>query len=189
MRHSISNKTIGNNENHPLTENGLLKAKEFSKNPIFKHINQVISSPYLRAKQTASIFSKNILLDNRLIERKIGDKQTAHISQWKKQYDDHNYKNTNGESLNDVKSRMTNCINDLLNKINENETVLIVSHATSICSYLLNHCDIKVTDEINKIRKITFNHKIILEDRIQTPCCFIIQYENNKITNIEYITL
>ena len=91
--------------------------------------------------------------------------------------------------MNDVKSRMTNCINDLLNKMNENETTLIVSHATSICSYLLNHCDIKVTDEINKIRKITFNHKIILEDRIQTPCCFIIQYENNKIMNIEYITL
>ena len=188
MRHSIANKTIGNNETHPLSEEGILKVKAFSNNPIFNHINKIVSSPYLRAYQTANTFSDSIIQDERLIERLIGEKQTAHKSQWKKQYDDHNYKNTNGESLNEVKVRMSSCINEILNEMNENEKVLIVSHATSICSYLLNVCDIEVIDENNKIRKITFNNKVILEDRIQTPCCFKIQYKNNKIINIEYIS-
>lgn len=187
MRHSITNKQIGNNETHPLTQEGIEKAKQLFKHNCFKNVDRIYSSPYLRAYQTANITTKEIIKDKRLIEREIGDKKTAHKSQWKKQYEDHNYKNTNGESLNEVKNRMSECINEILCNMNENEKVLIVSHATSICSYLLNVCNIQVTDDLNKIRKITFNNKIILEDKIQTPCCFIIHYENDEIISIEYI--
>ena len=177
------------NKDIPLSNEGIQKAKEFLIYDIFQKINKVYSSTYLRAYQTATVFSKNIIQDERLIERLIGDSKTANKSQWKKQYDDHNYKNNQGESLNEVKQRMTNCINEILLSMKEQEKVLIVSHATSICSYLLNVCDIKVTNEKDRIRKIIFNNKIILEDKIQKPSCFILKYMNNQIIDIQYMTL
>ena len=187
MRHSIPNKNIGNNETHPLSNEGIEKAKQFYKKEVFRNINKVISSPYLRTIQTAYLYSDEIVKDDHLIERLIGDLKTAHKSQWKKQYDDYDYKNTNGESLNEVKHRMSECIQEYLYQMHENKKILIISHATSICSYLLNFCEIQVTDEYNKIRRITYNGEIVLEGRIQTPSCFILKFENNYIKSIDYI--
>lgn len=186
VRHSIPEKINIENKNIPLSKEGIDKAREFFKLSIFNEYNYLYSSSYLRAYQTAQVLSKNIIQDNRLIERLIGDENTADKKQWKMQYDDHDYKNRNGESLNEVKVRMSECIQEILMNMNDNETNVIVSHATSICSYLLNDCDIKVTNEKDKIRKIVFKDKVILEGRISKPSCFMIHYENDEVIDITY---
>ena len=183
VRHSIPEKVNIENENIPLSKEGIEKAKEFLK----FNFDSLYSSPYLRAYQTAHVLSQEIIQDERLIERLIGDKDTADKKQWKMQYDNHDYKNKNGESLNEVKQRMSACIQDILMNMKENETSIVVSHATSICSYLLNACDIQVTSEKDKIRRIVFKDKVVLEGRIQKPSCFIIHYDHDEIIDISYM--
>lgn len=184
VRHSIPQKLHIENKDIPLSKEGIEKAKELLS---FNHVDYLYSSTYLRAYQTAQVLSHKIIKDERLIERLIGDEETADKKQWKMQYDNHDYKNKNGESLNEVKQRMSACIQDILTNMNDHETSIVVSHATSICSYLLNVCDIQVTNEKDKIRKIIFKDKVVLEGRIQKPSCFIIQYDNNEIVDIVYI--
>lgn len=184
VRHSIPEKVNVENEKIPLSKEGIIKAKEFLES---KHFDYLYSSTYLRAYQTAKVLSNDIIQDERLIERLIGDKETADKKQWKMQYDNHDYKNRNGESLNEVKLRMSACIQDILMNMMDNETSIVVSHATSICSYLLNVCDIQITNEKDKIRKITFKDKVVLEGRIQKPSCFIIQYDYDEIIDISYM--
>lgn len=184
VRHSIPQKLHIENKDIPLSKEGIEKAKELLS---FNHVDYLYSSTYLRAYQTAQVLSHKIIKDERLIERLIGDEETADKKEWKMQYDNHDYKNKNGESLNEVKQRMSACIQDILTNMNDHETSIVVSHATSICSYLLNVCDIQVTNEKDKIRKIIFKDKVVLEGRIQKPSCFIIQYDNHEIVDIVYI--
>ena len=184
VRHSIPQKLNIENKDIPLSKEGIEKAKELL---CFNHVDYLYSSTYLRAYQTAQVLSHKIIKDERLIERLIGDEETADKKQWKMQYDNHDYKNKNGESLNEVKQRMSACIQDILTNMNDHETSIVISHATSICSYLLNVCDIQVTNEKDKIRKIIFKDKVVLEGRIQKPSCFIIQYDNHEIVDIVYL--
>lgn len=187
VRHSLPEKINLENKNIPLSNDGITKAKTFFQLPIFKHIDYVYSSTYLRALQTAQVFSNQVIKDERFIERLIGDSETADKRQWKMQYENHDFKNINGESLNEVKERMCASIYDVLNHMQEEETSVVVSHATSICSYLLSICEITVTNEKDKIRRISLKGKTIFEGRIQKPSCFIIQYEHNEIIDISYM--
>ena len=153
VRHSIPQKLHIENKDIPLSKEGIEKAKELLS---FNHVDYLYSSTYLRAYQTAQVLSHKIIKDERLIERLIGDEETADKKQWKMQYDNHDYKNKNGESLNEVKQRMSACIQDILTNMNDHETSIVVSHATSICSYLLNVCDIQVTNEKDKLEWLIF---------------------------------
>ncbi len=65
-----------------------------------------------------------------LHERTIGD---AREDFWLKQYEDHDFRNLGGESLNEMKVRMKAAINSIFCRMEEGETALVVSHATAIC--------------------------------------------------------
>ena len=99
-----------------------------------------------------------------LHERTIGD---AREDFWLKQYEDHDFRNPGGESLNQVKVRMKTAIDSIVGQMEEGETALVVSHATAICAYLLSYCEIEVKDAANKARKISFHGKEILNGRFQ----------------------
>ena len=187
MRHSTPDKTkTTENAQVPLSAEGIVRAKTFFKNDIFQNIHHIYASPYLRAMQTAYLFSSVVTPDERLIERKTGDALPGDESFWKRQYEDYDFKAPNGESFNAVRMRMTNCMHNILTRMNEEETVLIVSHAAAICCYLMNFCSIEVLDEKQKNRKITFQNKIVLEGKMHTPSCFILRFENNRVADITY---
>lgn len=187
MRHSIPDRTIKClNNDIPLSSEGILKAECFFKHSEFKDVKEVYTSTYRRAKQTAKIFTNNIITDDRIIERKIGDIKSNSKSFWKKQYDDYNYKNQDGESLNEVCLRMDLFIKEVLRKMEDGQTVLIVSHATAICAYLTKYCEITVIDEKEKTRKIKHNNKIVLNGKIDTPSMFVLSFDKGKMTYIEY---
>lgn len=178
MRHSIPEKDQSiENENIPLSLEGKILAKNiFDKLSISSNC-KIYSSPYLRAKQTAEAFSSNIIIDDRLIERKIGDKSTFTKEIWTKQYSDLDAANKNGESFRMVRERMNKFMNTLIENMGDGETVIVVSHAAAICAYLQQFCEIKVTDIDTKARHIIFHDKTVLDVKVNTPSCFILHFD------------
>ena len=111
-----------------------------------------------------------------LHERTIGD---AREDFWLKQYEDYDFRNPGGESINQVKVRMKTAIDSIVGQMEEGETALVVSHATAICAYLLSYCVIEVKDPEKKVRNISFHGIEILHDRFQPAEGYEILYEND----------
>ena len=174
MRHSIPEKGDMPNEQIPLSEEG--KALAVSKRNIFSNVDRCFSSPYRRAMETAEFIADHPVIVKELHERTIGD---AREDFWLKQYEDHDFRNPGGESLNQVKVRMKTAIDSIVGQMEEGETALVVSHATAICAYLLSYCEIEVKDAENKVRKISFHGKKILNGRFQPADGFEILFEND----------
>lgn len=175
-----------NNLDIPLSEEGNDLAKEMAKEFSKMTIKNVYSSNYRRALETAKCFAEDIIIDKRFGERELGDLASFDKDFWEKQYLDHNYKILSGESLNETKLRMTIGIDEVLKRMEANETTIIVSHAAAICSYLLNFCSIEVLDAKEKVRHIVFKDKVILSGKTGTPHYFILTYNNdNKLIHIK----
>ena len=181
MRHSIPEKINLETALIPLSTDGLKLAK--SKRTAFLNIDYCYTSPYTRAVETAKQISNSIEILYNLHERIIGE---AYEDFWLKQYLDFDYANKNGESLNQVKKRMKITIDKILNDINEGDKVLVISHATAICAYLLNYCKIIITNTAEKSRKITFNNDVILNGKIEPTSYFEIKYQENNIYSITF---
>lgn len=83
FRHSNPDKTSTlQNEYIPLSQEGKDLAKQLvDKLPVTSPI-KVFSSPFIRAKQTADTFSFDVITDARLIERKVGNKNTFTKDLW-----------------------------------------------------------------------------------------------------------
>lgn len=187
FRHSKpdQNSTL-QNEYIPLSQEGKDLAKQFvDKLPAATSI-KVFSSPFIRAKQTAEIFSFDVITDARLIERKVGNKDTFTKDLWAKQYTDIDAKNDNGESFRMVQRRMSGFMNDLLAKMDDGESAVVVSHAAAICAYLQQYCEIRVTDVDTKQRRIVFHNETVLDGTIKTPSCFVLTF-GKGLTAISYI--
>ena len=156
----------------PLSEQGHRKAQELFALDIFHAVKTVYTSPYRRAYSTAEKLSAHCTPDRRFREREIGNPDTLRADFWSRQYQNHDSKNTNGESLNDVKERMT---------------AAIVSHAAAICAFLLNWCAIEVIDSQKKIRKIMHNGAVVMNGAIATPSAFMLEFEHERLRKITYV--
>ncbi len=187
FRHSNPDKNSTlQNEYIPLSQEGKDLAKQLvDKLPVTSPV-KVFSSPFVRAKQTADIFSFDVITDERLVERKVGNENTFTKELWAKQYTDIDAKNDNGESFRAVQRRMSEFMNDLITQMEEGESVIVVSHAAAICAYLLQYCEIQVTDVDIKRRRIVFNNKTVLDGTIKTPSCFVLTFCKD-LTAISYI--
>ena len=174
LRHSIPQKGNMPNEQIPLSEKG--RALAISKRNIFANVDKCFSSPYRRARETAELIAGQSIVVEDLHERTIGE---AREDFWLKQYEDYDFHNPGGESLNQTKIRMRAAKNSILRQMEEGETALVVSHATAICAYLLSYCEIEVKDAANKVRKISFHGKEILNGRFQPADGFEILFEND----------
>ena len=182
IRHSIPERLKLPTEQLPLSEEGKELAR--SKSEIFANIDKCYTSSYKRAFETAQILSrKPITMVDDLHERIVGE---AREDFWLKQYQDHDYHNPNGESLNDVKKRMKTAVDSILRKMQDGESALIVSHATAICSYLLNYCDITVTNSSDKSRKITYKDETVMDGIFAPTNYFEIDFINDSIDSIHF---
>ena len=179
LRHSIPQKGNMPNEQIPLSEKG--RALAISKRNIFANVDKCFSSPYRRARETAELIAGQPIVVEDLHERTIGE---AREDFWLKQYEDYDFHNPGGESLNQTKIRMRAAMKSILRQMEEGETALVVSHATAICAYLLSYCEIEVKDAANKVRKISFHGKEILNGRFQPADGFEILFENDIFSDI-----
>lgn len=188
IRHSepIKDRTMPTAE-LPLSEQGHMRARELFSLDFFRSVEAVYTSPYRRAYSTAEKLRERLHVDVRLRERELGNPDTLNAAFWKRQYEDHDYKIVDGESLNDTKERMTAAIDEIFSTMQDGETVAIVSHAAAICAFLLNWCTIEVIDEQKKLRKITYQGSVVMNGVIATPSAFVLQFENEQLCRIKYI--
>lgn len=177
------------NEKEILSIEGEETSKNLSRNVELKDIDTIWCSSYARAKQTAKyIASENNLplnLDYRLSERKLGnldelaifmkDKKTRDPSQEQLVYT--KFKTSDGESVEDTNKRMTEFLNETLEKYKE-KRVAIVSHGGSIKFLLLNWC------EVNKNMKLEYKGK---ELNITLPCLLKLTFDDKDLVNLEQI--
>ena len=125
------------------------------------------------------------IYDYRLSERKLGnldeiavfmkDKKTRDPSQEQLVYQ--KFKTSDGESAEDTNKRMTEFLNETLERYKE-KRVAIVSHGGSIKFLLLNWCG------VNKNKKLEYKEK---ELNISSPCLLKLTFNNKELVNLEQI--
>lgn len=179
LRHSTPERG-GSSPDPGLSAEGLQRAAAVFQNDAFRTISCVWSSPSLRALQTAQLLGLSVRQDARLSERRTGDTTGQDVSFWKRQYEDPDFKNPDGESFREVSARMADCIHELLDSLPDGQTALVVSHAAAICSYLQRFCTVEVTDTAQKLRRITFQGEVLLDGRFREADGFVLRFESRR---------
>lgn len=141
-------------------------------------VDIIYSSNYVRAIQTAKYINEDINVIDDLGERVFG------INKWeelpdqfeRKQFLDEDYKIGYGESQKDVRERMTNAINKILED-NKGKRIAIVSHGTALSYYLKNYCDIEVEND-----KLVYKYKeeIVLNGYFNYCETFKLEFDDNN---------
>lgn len=179
------------NEKQVLSLKGEKQAFELSKKDIFKNIDSVYSSKYVRAIETAKyIASENnipILIDERVGERKLGVEEKSKEF-WLEQMYNENIKAIGGENQKEVRKRMIESIEDIL-KNEKGKKVAVVTHATAMTFLLMNWCKLENAILDGKKRKLSFNNKIVIDDSFNTPEVFELVFDDDVIYSIKRINL
>ncbi|MEI4770572.1 histidine phosphatase family protein [Psychrobacillus sp. FJAT-51614] len=131
----------GQEADAPLTEKGYNQAIELSSFLNNITVDQIISSPYLRARQSIEPFAKvrelEIQADKRLSERILS---ANYLPDWlyklKETFYDMNLKLEGGEASSEAQARIVNVIEEVL--VSDIENTIIVTHG-NIMSLLLKH--------------------------------------------------
>lgn len=133
------------NEKSPLSYNGEKLAEIIASNSEFKNIDTVWCSNYVRSMSTAKYFAINnnlkVNLDDRLKERIQG------ITSWEelpkdfgeRQFKDETYKIGFGENQQEVRKRMEEVFDEILNN-HKDKRIVIVGHSTAISFLLKKWC-------------------------------------------------
>jgi len=177
------------NKNMILSVEGEKKAEKLCEIEELKNIDDIYSSNSFRAIATAKYLAENnntkIKLDDRINEREFGCKYLNQLPPdfTKKSFDNKNYKFLDGESLNEMDSRLNDFINEILNQ--KREKTIIVIHGIMLLSFLSNVCDYKFDGEKTFAK---YNNKLIINVKPKNPGVYKITYsENNEIIDIDVI--
>jgi len=180
------------NKNMILSPNGEEKAKKLCEVKELSNISEIYSSNSSRAIETAKYLAEfnnlKIRLDDRINEREFGIKYFDEIPQdfVKTSLENKDLKIGNGESLNELDTRLNSFINDLLNDKKDN--VVIVLHGIILLSYLETICNPFTYD--GKNFDIKFKDNIVLNGTPKNPSIYKIVYDENKsVINVEQIEM
>ena len=180
------------NEKLPLSVEGENIAYNLAKK-FENKIDEIWSSNYERAISTAKYIAElnniNININEDFNERKLGNDKNIDESFWLTQLYEDDAKPLNGESRHEVRTRMLNGLMNIINNIEENKTVAIVSHATAITFLLMNWCKLESATSEKKKRHLTFNNIDVINDSFNTPEVFKLEFENNELISVERIHL
>ena len=175
------------NMKSPLSINGEHLADDISNNDEFKNIDVVWSSNYVRTMSTAKYFAfKNNLkvnISDKLNERIHGINSFDELPKdfEEHQFLDENYKINNGESRKEVKERISNFLNKLLDEYKD-KRILIVGHSTATAFLLSNWCEINYSGEYK------FNGKTFFDGKWNYCETFKLEFDDDKnLINIENI--
>lgn len=189
INHEFNNDNIQlRNEKSILSSKGEKLAKELSLNEEFNDLDLVVSSSYVRAMSTAKYFVEKNKCEFAVVdlfnERCHGVDSLDELPQnfEEKQFSDFNFKMEKGESLNEVRERMLNGLELLLNHTSA-EKILVVSHATCIAAMLSTWCSIKYGESYK------FNDKIILDHDWKYLECFKVEFEDDELVGITNLNI
>ena len=204
IRHSIKEKNYGvfdsnddsqiKNEKTILSVDGEKMAERLSKHKELQNIDEIWTSNYVRAIQTAKYISENnninLNVSTVFDERHYGKWRTVEDKEkfWINQFLNKNLKNIDGESQVDVQNRMDKKIKEIIYN-NENKRVAIVSHNACILFYLLKYCNLEEA-KINKQLTITYKDKKIIESGImKCPSIMKLTFNNDSLIDISYFEI
>lgn len=142
VRHAQPEHAWKEDKTRPLTEEGRNDTAivfDFFKD---KQINIFYCSPYKRSidtiADTAALFDKQIIIDERLREREKGLDGNNH-GMFQKRWADHNYHEDGGESIDMVQKRNIEALKEIISS-NMNRNIVIGTHGTAL-STILNFYD------------------------------------------------
>lgn len=203
IRHSSKYRNfdiVENNDTNQITNEKIIldvegekKAERLSHNKELQNIDEVWSSNYVRAIQTAKYIAENnnkkLNISNSFDERHYGtvNKSDEERKQfWINQFKEPNLKAPDGESQLDVRERVEKKINELLIN-NKGKRIAIVAHNVCILFYILKYC--KLEDAVvGKDLTISYNGNILFKNsKMDTPSIMKLDFNDLELTNITYI--
>ena len=138
--HAQPEYTHEDNRTRPLSKAGIVDAEIVPEVLKDKEINAFYSSPHRCSidtiKPTAEFFGLDIITDERLRERDCGPNGSNPFL-YRKRWNDHDYHEEGGESLNMVQTRNIEALFEILNE-NTDKSVVIGTHVTAL-SVILNY--------------------------------------------------
>lgn len=185
----INSKWCDYNRNMILSVEGEEKAKKLCNIKELQGINNIYSSDSFRAistaKYLANLNNTKIKLDPRINERELGIKYLKELPDKFNEisFNNKDYKlRPDGESLNEVDTRLNSFINDILQL--ENDKTIVVIHGIMLLSFLANVCEFSFND-----KKVfaKFKDKVIIDEKPKSPGVYKITYQNNKIIDIDVL--
>lgn len=180
-------------EKSVLSVEGEKRAEILARQEELQNIDVAYASNCVRTLQTAKYLLKaqnlKVTLDERLDERRFGEPNSDKFPDWfERQYLDENFKTVGGESQKDVRERMNEAINEILEN-NKGKRIAVFSHGYAITFYLMQWY--KLLD-VTAEQKITFeyNGKVVYDRKINAPEVFKLTLdEKNNVENIEVIDI
>ncbi|CAM2905302.1 histidine phosphatase family protein [Paenibacillus sediminis] len=144
IRHAESLYVEGAERSRGLTDNGKLDAIVVKELLINEGIDLFYSSPYSRTINTimvlANELSKEIIIEEDLREREIGDFSKCHFKEAKRKvYEDFRFSFTNGESSEQAQRRAVKVVEKILEE-HDDKRIVIGTHG-DIMSLMLNYFD------------------------------------------------
>lgn len=158
VRHAAPNYNNHDDMTRELTKQGLRDRKLVTDFLSDKNINVALSSPYKRAVDTIKEFADIKKLQIQIIddfrERKIDNEWIEDFNGFcKRQWENFDFKLSDGESLKEVQNRNISALNNVL-EIHRGKNIVIGSHGTAL-STVINYFDISFGyDEFNEIKKL-----------------------------------
>ena len=168
------------------------RAKILCSQKELENIDVVYVSNCVRTLQTAKYLLESqklkVNIDDRLDERRAGKRNDDIYPDWfSRQYYDPSFKTEGGESQIDVQNRMTEVIDEIIDK-HKDKRIAIFTHGYAITFYLLKFC--KLLDIEDQKLKYEYNGKILFDKAINAPELFKLTVDDNKeIKNIELIEI
>lgn len=158
IRHAEPDYTNHNDRERPLTQKGKEDSKLVTQYLCDKNIDIVLSSPYVRAVDTVKDFAESfgypILTVEDFRERKVDSIWIEDFYKFSKmQWDDFEYKLSDGESLREVQDRNINALMEALKEYT-GKNIVIGSHGTAL-STIINYFEPTYSfDDFQRIRNI-----------------------------------
>ncbi|MFD3158313.1 histidine phosphatase family protein [Haloimpatiens sp. FM7330] len=176
VRHAKPDFSIHDDLTRPLNEEGIKDCKRVTEFLINKNINKVFSSPYKRAFDTVKDFAHKSNLEIDIIddfrERAVSDGWIEDFNTFaQRQWEDFDYKLSNGESLNEVQKRNIAALHKILIE-NEDKNIVIGTHGTAL-STIINYYD------------KNFDHSQFQRIKHLMPFIVCIDFQGTKAINIE----
>lgn len=205
IRHSIKSRNYNfvdseesfqiRNEKISLSKEGEEKALLLSKHSELQNINEVWSSNYVRAIQTAKYISENnnvnLNISQCFDERHYGTFETNTDKEefWIEQFKNVELKNNDGESQKDVQKRFERKLLEIIEN-NKNKKVAIVCHNACILFYLLKYCKLE-NAVVNKKLTISYKNKLIINDGIlKSPSIIKLEFnEQKELEDLNYFEI
>lgn len=180
VRHAEPDFNIHDDTKRPLTEKGKTDAKLVSMYLRDKEIHEVLSSPFLRAIDTVKDFADEVGLSIKIIqdfrERRVDSVWIEDfLSFTKKQWEDFDYKLSDGESLREVQNRNINALSEVL-CLYEEKNIVIGTHGTAL-STIINYY------------QNTYGYNNFEKMRMLMPWIVKMQFKNNECLNITKIDI